>query len=68
MQRIKYRLSPLFLVVINLRTKKTLLCYKSKNVLQSDLFINFFVYFLFYDNFTFMSNMFFQLLAWELMG
>ena len=28
----------------------------------------FFIFFLFYDNFTYMSNMFFQLLAWESMG
>ena len=28
----------------------------------------FFVFFLFYDNFSYMSNMFFQLLAWESMG
>ena len=28
----------------------------------------FFFFFLFYDNFTYMSNMFFQLLAWESMG
>ena len=36
-------------------------------LIPSDSYFLFFI-FLFYDNFTYMSNMFFELLAWKSMG
>ena len=50
---------------MNVKPMRIMTC-EGKPMRTTEFF--FFFFFFIYDNFTYMSNMFFQLLAWESMG